>query len=432
MTAKKRFLIVIVGLLGIAEILPAGDTNFLPVFGARTFARNGLYFAGGDGLAAAAANPAALLRSSGRFLQFAVLDRAGRQYLDSPADGLFRSFRANHFSFAGGAFWRMSESLAAGVAYYRAADFRVEWPFAMFREKPGSSVVLVFDLFNQLTIDAITPAAAFKLGRVAVGLSANLYRFTQRSDFPLANAGWYQNRGLSAYQVEYDQNAWAFGVNVGLSAELSNQFRVGGLVRTAYAADLEGEAVSNLLADLYGAPAQVALSSEFEMPWVMGVGLAYKIGARSELNLDAAYHLWGSTQDELRFTFSDAVWQTGLAATDTVTGFRGDRLPLNFDNTLELGIGYEFIYNEQWSYRASYRFSQSPNSAATYSLLLPGVHQHWFAAGIGYQSGRIALDAALAYAIGQAREIDSTVNSGVAGTYDSNVILPVVAIRYRL
>ena len=432
MTAKQIVLTINIFFLSVAQLLLAGDTNFLPIFGARTLARNGLYFAGSDGLASAVANPAALLYTEGRLLQLVAMDRAGRQQLDSPGAGLFRSFRYNDFAFAGGAFWRVSDGLAAGISYHRAADFRVEWPFAIFREKPGSSVVLVFEMLNQLTVDAITPTAAFKLGGMAFGISVNVYRVTQHTAFPLANDAWYQGIGLSAYQFDYDQDAWTFGVNVGLSADLSKKLQVGGTARMGYSADLEGQAVSNMFVDLNAAPAQVALSSKFKMPWIFGAGLLYKLGERSELNLDAAYNLWGSTQDQFRFTFSDAAWQNGLASADTVTGFQGDRFPLNFDNALDVGIGYEYTHSAEWNYRASYRFSQSPNSAATYSLLLPGVHQHWFTAGIGYQSGRFTLDGALAFAIGQSREVASQSSGIKSGKYTSNVILPVASLRYRL
>jgi long-subunit fatty acid transport protein len=436
MSVKQIALTINLFFLSIAQILLAGDTNFLPIFGGRTFARNGLYFAGSDGLASAVANPATLIYGDERLVQFTLIDRAGRQELDSPSDGLFRSFRSNDFAFAGGALWRVSDNLAAGLTYYRAADYRVDWPFAMFRERPGSSVVLVFELVNQLRIDAIAPVVAYKFGKLALGVTLNIYRFDHRLAFPIANAAWLQGRGQSAYQFVYDQDAWTYAPNIGTSFDLSGKLRLAATLRIGYSGDLEGTALSNMFADTAlfnpAAPSQVVVSSEFNTPWSLGAGIAYKLSERSEFNFDVMYNLWSGRQSGMQFEFGNDTWQNGLATLDTVTGFNGRHFSLNYDNTLDIGIGYEYAPPEGLTYRAGYRFSKSPNSAETYSLLFPGVHQHWFTAGFGYQSGRFTLDAALAYAIGQSRQIDLPASGMSAGTYNSNVILPVASIRYRL
>lgn len=418
-------------LFAVASPLLAGDTNLISVFGAKTFARNGLYFAGQDGLAAISANPAALTLPQGWGIEGTVMDRAGRQETMFNNRSLHRSFRDNDLNFAAGVYWAISPRLTAALAYYPASDYEVEWPYAVLREKPGSSVVLVFDMFNRLQADALTPAIGLKLGKVKVGLAANIYRVSQHTAFPQANELWFSGTGLSAYQFEFEQDGWAVGGNLGMMANISDRLRIGAVVRSAYKASLDGTATSQMFVDLDSGQSTVNLSSDFEMPWVLGAGAVYKLNATTEFNIDASYSLWGSTQESYDFGFSSLVWETGLVMADTVTGISGGTFALQYENALDLGIGFEYAPPQGLTYRFGYRFSKSPNSEMTYNLLFPGVDQHWFSGGIGYRSKNFTLDIALAYAMGVAREITSSENPNAFGTYDSNTIVPVANLKYK-
>lgn len=396
----------------------------------RTLARNGLYLAGTEGLATAITNPAGIAYLHGRALELSIMDQRGQYDYENSTQGLFRSHRENNYSFSGGAYWAVSPRLTAAFAYYRPLDYEVNWPFALVFTKDVSTTLAAFNMFNRIQIDAVSPSLAFRFGSVAFGVTANVYRLRQHTAFPLANNEWYQDHGEAAYQFEYKQDAWSYGFNFGMMATLSNKLRVGGMVRSAYDAALEGEATSQMLADLDGAATRVNLSANFEVPWALGAGLVYQLGDSWEMNLDAAYSLWANTQNSFDFQFSDSNWQTRLAEMDTVTGIRGSSFPLAFDNSIDVGLGFEYSPPQGLACRAGYRYSQSPNSAGTYSMLFPSVDQHWLSFGIGYQDGRFSLDASLAYAVGVSKAVAAAENSSSPGKYDSNALVPAVKLQY--
>jgi long-subunit fatty acid transport protein len=427
----SHFIVVLLGLVVVAQMALAGGTEFFPGFGGRTLARNGLYIAGIDGLTATVTNPAAIIYLKGRGLELSIIDRAEQQEFDSPTRGLFRSFRKNDFSLGGGAYWLLSPRFATAATYYRAADYQVEWPFAMVRTKENNVELLAFDMFNRIQSDAIVPTIAFHLYDIAFGLAVNVYHIRQHTAFPLANEEWYQDRGLSAYQFEYKQDAWAYGFSLGIMAPLSNKLRAAGMIRSGYKVTLKGDAKSRMLADLDSTATNANLSADFEMPWSFGAGLVYQLSEHVEMNVDATYSLWENVQKNFAFEFDNPHWQNRLAKVDTVTGIQASRFPLAFDNSINFGVGFEYAPAGELTYRAGYHFSQSPNSAATYSLFFPGVDQHRFSIGLGYKAESYAIDSSVSYSLGVSKKLSRADNAHSPGKYDSNNVVIGVNLQYQ-
>ncbi|MCK6562745.1 outer membrane protein transport protein [candidate division KSB1 bacterium] len=422
-------------LLALLSIMLSSPTLFSQGFGLtagnRALARNGLYLAGTVGSATALLNPAGLVYLPGRALELTIGDWYGQfAYERSPQDR-FRSYREHNFNFSAGVYWTLAPRFSAALTFSRPADYQVNWPFALVFTKGVSTTLAAFDMFNRIQIEAISPALAWRFGRFALGVTASAYHLRQHTAFPLANQEWYQNRGEAAYQFEYEQDAWTSGVQLGLLATLSEKVRLGGTVRSAYKAALSGEATSRMLADLDGAATRVDLSGDFEMPWVWGAGLVYQLGKSWELNLDAAYSLWANTRNNFDFQFNDSRWQSRLTEVDGVTGLRGSSFPLAFANSMDLGFGFEYAPPQGLAYRAGYRYSQSPNSAESYSMLFPSVDAHSLSLGIGYQDGNFAIDAALAYTLGVTAAIAAAENSNSPGKYDVKALVPIVTVQNK-
>jgi long-subunit fatty acid transport protein len=428
----KRICTCLILLFMLNESVFTGDTDQSPYFGVRTFSRNGLYFAGNDASASVLTNPAGLLKLAGASLDMAVYLRAGRQQFESPTQGLFKSFRSYDYSIAAGAYWRIAPGLSVALAYYPAADYKVSWPYALFLEKEGSAVTLAFDMYNDISVDALTPALAMQLGGVDVGVSANIYRIEQTMAFPLTNSQWYDNIGLAAYQFDEELDGWSFGITVGLGVDLSDRLRMGGVVRSGYGTDLSGRFASQMFTDLFSAEDRVNARSEFQMPWLGGLGVNYNLSENAALNLDVAYTLWRDIHDSYDFTLSNQDWQDGFAEVDTVTGLQGSKFRLSYENTLDIGVGFEYAPAQGMHYRAGYRFSQTPNSGVTYGLLFPGVDQHWLSFGMGYTAEKYVLDVVFAYAFGASKDVIRSENLYRNGQYKSNTLMPAVMLKYGL
>lgn len=407
--------------------LSAGGTNYYSLYGARTLALNGLYIAGIDGLNSTFSNPASLSYLTGSGLRLTVADLLEQQEFNSTRNGLFNSYRNDNFNLGGGLYWNFAPGMTAAVAYQPFVNYEVDWPYTVFSTRDSNAVILAFDMTNRLNVSAISPSFGISFGTISLGLSANIYHVTQFLAFPLQNN---RPQGLAGYQVEYDEDAWAYGFTLGAMADLSENLRLGLMVRSAFKADLKGDAKSNMFAALDSTETNVNVASKFEMPWVMGLGAVYKLSQSVAMNIDMSYSLWGNTQKTTNFTTENRLWQNGLNQTDSLLGISPASIPMNLRNSFSAGLGFEITGSEEMSYRFGYRFSQSPNTAESYTMLTPGVSQHWFSFGIEYRDENYTVDAGIAYSAGVSRQVNNGAFSPTSGKYSSNNIVPAVSINY--
>lgn len=427
MKFNRILIVLIAGVVLLSGSLKAGGTNYNSLYGARTLALNGLYIAGIDGLNSTFSNPASLSYLTGSSIRLTVADLLEQQEFNSTRNGLFNSYRNDNFNIGGGIYWNFAPGITAAVAYQPFVNYEVDWPYTVFSTRDSNAVILAFDLTNRQKVDAISPSVGVSFGTVSLGLSANIYHVQQFLAFPLQNN---RPQGLAGYQVEYDEDAWAYGFTIGAMADLSENLRLGLMVRSAFKANLKGNAKSNMFAALDSAATDVNVASKFEMPWIMGLGAVYKLSQSVAVNVDLSYNLWGSTQKTTDFTTENQKWQNGLNQTDSLLGISPASFPVNLRNSLSAGVGFEISGSEEMSYRFGYRFSQSPNTAESYNMLTPGVSQHWFSFGIEYKDENYTVDAGIAYSVGVSREINNGAFSPTSGKYSSNNIVPAVSINY--
>jgi long-subunit fatty acid transport protein len=410
----------------------AGGPDFNSLFGAKAASLNGLYYAGSGGLNSILTNPAALILSNGRTIELSVVDRMLQNEFDSESRDMYRSYREDNVSYGGGLLWKLNNNFVIAAAYHPVIDYNVNWPFATQRANDSSSAVFSFTMRNEVHVNSISPAVAFRIDDLVIGLTANIYRVTQQVSFPQANEKWNQAIGLASYQFEYDIDAWAFGGTLGLLYKVNDEIRVGISARSGFTAKLEGDAKSQLFADTDSAASLANVSTELEIPWKFGAGVVYKLNDNIQLNFDASYSLWGSTAEELNYTFDNPVWQNGTSSRDSITGFTAGSFPLNYDNTFEIGVGAEFGTLPGTVLRAGYRYTKSPNSVSTYNFLYPGVDTHALSAGIALQMDNLLLEGTVIYYIGTEREVHKENYTVHNGSYNMNGVVPAVTLTINL
>lgn len=410
--------------------LIAGDANFSTSARAKTLSLNGMYFAGSDGLQPVLGNPASLslLKTGG--LELNIIDNIGQQEYENLQNVLFQSFQEDDFNFGGGIFWSFSPAFTAALSYQRAVDYHINWPFANLFIGDSTSSLLAFDFFNEITVDAASASFAFGFERFSIGASANFYYVEQHNSFPRSNERWNDTLGLPGYQFIYNQDGYTFGFNIGASFQLNEQLRIGVMSRSGFKVDLEGTASSNMFAELDTAASMVNLSGTFEMPWAFGGGLIYEWSDDLKVNLDVQYNLWDGIQSTFDFTFDNPLWQQSVSSVDSLTGINASSFNLSFRNSFDAGLGIEYNISGL-VLRTGYRYSQSPNSDATYNMLFPSVDQHRVSLGIGYRDGNLIFDGSLAYALGFSKKV-SRQQINLPGNYNSSIVLPAVTIKYLL
>ena len=408
----------------------AGGSNYSYVQGSKTLSLGGLYIAGSDGASNILSNPAGLGYLTGREININIIDVIGEQQFNNLPRSDFHSYRKDNINLNGGAYWALSDGFTIGLGYNRLLDYNIDWPFVMYRQTDSASAVMGFEFSNSIIINSISPAAAVRLGNFAFGVAVNIYEVKQKTAFPQGSDKWLQNIGEAAYQFNYDLDGWSFGFELGFIGEISSDLKIGGMVRNGFKTDLSGQAKSDMFTDLDSTETQVDVSSKYEMPWVFGFGALYNLNDNIKINIDGLYSLWSSTQKNMSFDFTNSIWQNNLTTVDSVSGINAGSFNLNYKNTITAGVGVEIIPGGEISYRLGYRFSSSPNSENTYTMLFPTLDQHWFSFGIGYINEDISADLNITYGIGTSKEIKNNFSS-LSGEYKSDILIPSITLRYQ-
>src|SRR5574338_167770 len=408
----------------------AGGVDHHIYSGAKSLALNGLYVAGSDGSIKTFSNPAGLNYLNGFEVDLSVSDFLSQSTFESSTRGLFKSLREDDFGFSGGINWAVSDNFKASLSFQQVVNYNVSWPYANYYKQDSLSALLVFDFYNKLNINAIAAAVAYRMDNVLIGVSPVLYNVKNKIAFPQNNDLWSSGIGTAAYQFEYNLDAWAFGFVVGSIIEFSDEFKIGLSIRSGFSADLEGDAKSNMFSVTDSTVNQTTITNSIEMPWIFSIGGVYSINPNLNLNLDFQYSTWGSTQSSINNSFGNSIWQNNLSVTDAGSGINGSSFNLAYKNTFDVGLGFEYISSSNISYRAGYRFSQSPNSNSTYNLLFPAVDHHTFSLGAGLREGNFILDAVLIYSVGIKTEVNNDQITSVAGSYNYDSVSPVINLKY--
>lgn len=441
MNYKLLKIFLLIGILLISQKSFSGDANFKSYFGARTLALNGMYIAGVDGLTSNLNNPSSITYMDGSGIDVAFFAKIGEYTYYNPENGAYTSYREENPRVAFGGFWDISEKATISLGYFPVIDYQIDWPYAMLVGNDLNQVILTFEMFNKISVDAISFTIGYDLGTLALGLALNAYQIRHQMAFPIATPDWDSNSIVrGAYQFNYDQDAWTFGVNLGVSWNLSSKVKIGALIRSGYQADLSGTATSNMFYDIAIAdtnfsgtppPAEVSMKSTVEFPWIIGVGMLYDLRENLHLNIDFLYSLWGGVQNNMTMEFDDQIWNDGLAERDSVTGIQASTLNFPAENSIEIGIGIEYYTSPDLVLRAGYRFSQTSNKPETYNLAFPTVSQHWVSAGIGFEEENYQINLSAAYAFGVEENVQQTENEYWYGQYNGNTFIPALSLIYR-
>ncbi|MFO7446796.1 MAG: outer membrane protein transport protein [Ignavibacteriaceae bacterium] len=432
MKLKKYFQAIFLTII-MYSITFAGGNDLNSNFNSRSFSLNGLYFAGSPGLSSVQSNPAGLIYLTGSAIEASLIDYVIQNEFDSPDRGLYKSYKQDIFSIGGGLYWNFSNGFTAAISYHPVINSSIDWPFVTQRTRgfDSTTATLAFSMLNRLEINSVSPSVAFRIGGLAVGVTANIYHAVEQISFPRLNPLWNDSIGLAAYQFSYNLDGWGYGGTIGLMYDFSETFRIGVTAKSGTVIDVEGDAKSNMFADLDSTASTVNASSEVEIPWRFGIGGLYKLNESTVINVDFAFNLWGSTQEELSYTFDNSIWQNRTSQTDSLSGVAANSITLGYDNSFEFGAGIEHSSAAGLIYRAGYRFSQTYNTSSTYNFLFPSVDQHVVSIGIGYRNESLVIDAGLAYSFGVSAEVTSSVNSILAGEYSAGGYIPSLTLKYE-
>lgn len=429
----KTFLLCFLILLGLSpRLILAGGTNRSPIFGARAMGLNGLYYAGSDGISNIYLNPAGLAYKYGMSFEATAFFKSEQNSFNGDVRGVYNSIEEDDENFGLGFYWSIFENMTVGIAYESIFDFKVNWPYTLIVKSGEISNVSTTDMMYQEKFKIISPAISYKMGDLALGLSAKITRVNIESAFAQENYNWVDSLSLPVYQVDLKGNNWFWNINFGVMYDFSESFRVGLSLSNGFDDKISGTAESRLYTDVDSANSSVNYTSKYQSPLKVGAGVLYKLNEQLALNFDFRYNFYSSLDKEINSKFEDPTWEEKSNITDTLTGFSVSSFPQYFNNSIDIGIGLEYLATEDLDLVFGYRFSQSPNSGKTYSLLNPTVDQHLLSAGFIYRDNQMTLEGSLVYFFGISKNINNSIEEVHNGDYNTSGMIPTITLKYRL
>ncbi|MCP5417003.1 MAG: outer membrane protein transport protein [Chromatiaceae bacterium] len=283
-----------------------------------------------------------------------------------------------------------------------------------------------------MTVD-INPSLSYRVNdRLSIGLGVSAQylkaKLTNAVDFGTVclgsfGAGACGGAGVAPLaadgKAEVDGDSWAFGYNLGLLYQFSEQTRLGFSYRSKISHDLDGDAEFSVPAGFQGllnfvsssAFTDTGASAEVDLPELAIISLFHQLTPKWSIMAEAAWTRW-SRFEELRIQFDNP------AQADSVQ-------PENWDDSWRFSLGVNYAPNATWTYRAGVAYDQTPiPSAEDRTARIPGNSRTWLALGLGYNiSQNLSLDVGYAHLFVKNTEIDHAASTGhvLLGDYDNSV-----------
>lgn len=336
-------------LAGLSLAAHATNGMLMEGYGPIATAMGGAAMAHDNGNAAMANNPAALgLMVPGSRLDVAL----GFIGPDVKSDVHGKS-KADAFYMPAFGYVKKSGKLAYGAGVYAQGGMGTEFP----NDNGNMSQVGVGRL--------IFPLAYSLNERLAVGGSVDVVwagMDVKFSDFGI------DFKDDSDYTGE--AKGYGLAVKLGFVYKLNEQLNVGGVYQTA-----------GNLGDLKDGGWKV---KGFDMPAVLGLGLAWQATDQFMLAADVKYVLWSDSMNTVTFLYPG-----------------GGSAPFmqNWDDQLVVSLGVAYKATDALTLRAGYNHADNPIPDQNLSHLWPAIIEHHYTAGFGYAFDKASeLNASLTYA----------------------------------
>ncbi|HBS05876.1 MAG TPA: hypothetical protein DEA96_12980 [Leptospiraceae bacterium] len=395
---------------GPLQPLQAFHGIWLPAFGADQAGLAGAFYSAYGSPLVVEENPALLSRVQGHSFQASLaVNRATIEYRDRYLDPATGTFYNNDRTFQ-----PVAPLPALGYAY---GGQRWSYGFAiyaqggggagfenMLRAYPGaearsdgvdsSSVAgnqnsLAKEEVNvRLALLKATPAMAYRMGSLSLGLGLDVVHATKRMD---RSYNHLETGALLPGGIHYrSDSAWALGAKLGLSYDLED-LTLAASFTSSSRFYLDGD----LRVDSYSNPDQVSgVSRYMEWPARFVVGLEYRRGPY-RIVADVSHTLWSYSMNSLLFSLDAPLAITPIGSRSPYL-----RMNLRWRDQTAVSVGIERRM-DRLALRAGYSYGGTPQTARGLSPLLGTTVEHHISLGLGWFFGEEAqpssVDLALQY-----------------------------------
>lgn len=267
---------------------------------------------------------------------------------------------------------KMSEKVVAGFGFFSAYGLGTKWP--------GGYPLRYIAVSDEMNTYFLNPILSFKLSEnLSLGfgfsyiystLDLELFRLVEGFDVPVS--------------LGTNGNTW--GLNAGVlyrGEQLSFGFNWRGGFRIDYRGNLRMD-TSQLSPDLQLLlPTQGNVSTTFRFPHIFGLGISFHLSENVIFATDVHYILWSSyDRYTVKVDFSDPFPDE---ENETVEDWK---------NSFALRTGLEFQINPSLALRTGILYDKTPQPKEAMDPALPDADRVGLTGGLGYKTGRLAVDLA--------------------------------------
>jgi len=161
-----------------------------------------------------------------------------------------------------------------------------------------------------------------------------------------------------------------------------------------------------------------SFSSSLPLPQVFTLGLSFKINEKWSVAMDLNYVGW-KAYDTLAFDYETNT--SSLADTKSAR---------NYENIAAFRTGVNYKVNDKFDLRLGIARGNSPVKYGYVTPETPDGNRINYTAGFGYKmSEHFEMDASVFYT--HVQRTDTNIETGMSGTYTTNVIAPGIAVIYK-
>jgi long-chain fatty acid transport protein len=289
---------------------------------------------------------------------------------------------------------------------------RITFGFGVFVPYAGGGVDwksadLGFPLKTTMAVTSFTPAVAYKLSdKLSIGATLNYYSSSFTLNTDMAPLG----------PLTSDESGSALSAGFSLMYRPVERLAIGLSIRGPAKLTMSGKTKVNL----GGYDVFLPSDTTIKIPWDIQAGFAYRVSERLLLSFSAQYTLW-STLDKV---------EKDIKNIPTVGDIQFEQV-MDFRNIVILGAGMEYALTPALSVRAGVGLDKWAAPAESLTPSNIDVDKVTLLAGIGYRTGRMRIDFAYVYGIGESRSKQSSVlGIPLTETYNLNVRVVGLGLTY--
>jgi long-chain fatty acid transport protein len=380
--------------------------------GSKAIAMGGAFVGLADDYSAVFWNPAGLTQMKETNIAIFLTDVIPSPTYKWDLVGIDISAESKHYPSGGLGFFKpLSEKVVAGIYAFVPSGVGVTWDGAELAVLTGGTPY-VWD--NQLAVVAISPAIAFKLSeKFSLGVAVNI------------DYGMFKAKMPALGQYDEDLDGWGVGATIGMLYKPTEKFSFGLTYKTPVKVKVSGTANMSG-APLLNLPATDDAEREATWPMWLGAGVCVKPSEKLTLTFDVQYTNW-KEMDEISISFTNPGWKAFFESSAALT--------LRWEDHIQLRFGLEYMVSETFAVRAGYYSDPIVSPIDTHNILVPSLGYNWITFGIGYKTGKIALDVAVEYGIGKDVEVsiaEADPVVGMPGIHGMNLLVPNIALTIYL